>query len=479
MPEIPTGKLRKYAYMPTPDHRYLLEIGLAEPEFLRWRTALEYKDTTRELVDLNPNIDGIRLFDYQGTLISGETYPDDDRRIPLVRQAYQERGTLETENATTGELTRYLFINLTDSDYAFDMSMVAELIYSTKVAEAKLADMLGRHAGILLIGLVIIGCLSILAAHHLTRPVRMLVVDVDAIAHGDLDRPIRASGAREFLHLGESISAVVTALEGTIRRLQKSEEEVTRYSHTLEEEVRNRTAALEESNQMANLYLDIMGHDINNANNVAGLYSDILLAGLEGEPEAVYLRKAKMGLAKSTEIIRNVNTIRDIHDHTTILQPMELDPVIRREIEHFPDIRITYAGTGAVILADDFLPEIFANLIRNAGEFGGPDVRIIIKVEERGEEVEISVEDTGPGISDTVKPRLFGRLAPGTARKAGTGLGLHICRMLVERYGGRIWADDRVPGEPGCGAAIRFTLRAADGGPGLSESREGPESFTR
>ena len=464
VPEISTGELRKYAYMPTPDHRYLLELGLAESEIRQWRTGLEYRDTARELVDLNPNVDGIRLYDSLGTLVSDEAYPDDDRRVPLVRQAYLERATLEAKNATTGELTRYLFINLTDRDYASDMSMVAELTYSTKAAEAKLADMLGRHACILLIGLVIIGCLSVLAAHYLTRPVRMLVVDVDAVARGDLDRPIRASGAEEFVHLGESISAMVTTLERTIRRLRESEEDLTRYSHTLEEEVWGRTAALEESNQMANLYLDIMCHDINNANNVAGLYSDLLLAGLEGEHEAVYLRKAKMGLTKSIEIIKNVNTIRDIHEHAPVLRQMDLDPVIRREIEHFPDFSITYAGTEVAILADDLLPEVFANLLGNAEKFGGLDVEITVRVEEHGEEVEVSVEDTGPGIPDTMKATLFRRFKKGEGALAGAGLGLYICRMLIERYSGKIWVDDRVPGEPGRGAAIRFTLRAARAG---------------
>ena len=46
-------------------------------------------------------------------------------------------------------------------------------------------------------------------------------------------------------------------------------------------------------------------------------------------------------------------------------------------------------------------------------------------------------------------------------RKSGQGLGLYITRMLVERYGGRVWVGDRVPGRPECGAAFRFTLKKA------------------
>ncbi|MGB4578892.1 MAG: sensor histidine kinase [Methanoculleus sp.] len=458
VPEIATGEIRKYAYMPTPDRRYLLELGFTDPDLRQWRTMLEYRDTAKELVDLNPNIDEIRLYDSLGTLISGEAHPDDAHRLILARQAYQEKTTLEVKSATTGELIRYLFIDLTDSDYASDVSMVAELTYSTKVAEAKFADMLSRHMSILFIGLVIIGCLSTFAAHLLTRPIRMLVADVNTVADGDLDRPIRTDGAEEFVHLGEGISAMVTALKGTIQRLRESGEELTRYSHTLEGEVRDRTAALEESARMANLYLDIMGHDINNANNVAGLYSDLLLTGLEEGPEEEYLRKAKAELTRSIEIIRNINTNRNIHERAPTLRPTELDPIIRREIEHFPEFDISYTGTGTTVLADDLLPEVFANLIGNAGRFGGSDVGITIRIEDRGEVVEVSVEDTGPGIPDTAKRDLFRRPRKRVGARAGAGLGLHVCRMLIERYGGRIWADDRVQGKPECGVAIRFTL---------------------
>jgi signal transduction histidine kinase len=462
--EISTGKLRKYAYMPSPDHRYVFELGLAEPGFREDRTALRYGDAVRELVNLDPAIREIRIFDCLGTLISGEARPDDDRRLEMVRQAYREKTTLEVENATAGKLVRYIFVDMGDGSYPSDMSLVIELTYSTKVAEAKLAGMLGQHMNVLLIAILCIGSLSFLAARSLTRPIRTLVEDVDAVARGDLDRPIRVGGDEEFVQLGESISSMVGSLKETMQRLRESEKEIIRHSHTLEEQVRERTAALEESNRMTTLFLDIMGHDISNANNAANLYAELLLADLDGEPEAEYLRKAKIGLAKSIEIVRNVNTIQHIQGCVQPLLAIDLDGAIRREIEHSPDSRITYAGTTATVLADNLLPEVFANLIGNAKKFGGPAVEITVRVEDRGDEVEVSIEDTGPGIPDAVKPHLFERLTRGPHRAAGTGLGLYICRVLVERYGGRIRADDRIPGSPECGAAIRFTLRKAGSG---------------
>ncbi len=174
-----------------------------------------------------------------------------------------------------------------------------------------------------------------------------------------------------------------------------------------------------------------------------------------------YTEKLQKSLKKSTEIIRNVTTIRQIQEEAAVLRPVALDPVIRVELEHYPDVRVTYTGTPARVIGDDLISEIFTNLIGNAAKFGGPAVEVTIRVEERGEEVLVSVEDTGPGIADEVKQRLFTRLGSGDGRKSGGGLGLYICRMLIERYGGRIWVDDRVEGRPEEGTAIRFTLRKA------------------
>lgn len=106
--------------------------------------------------------------------------------------------------------------------------------------------------------------------------------------------------------------------------------------------------------------------------------------------------------------------------------------------------------------------QVLSNLVTNAIKFtamgGGGDVkRVVARVERRGGEVLVAIEDTGPGIAPENLPRLFERFWRERAEgRAGSGLGLFIARALVEAQGGRIWAESA----PGRGAAFRFTLPA-------------------
>jgi signal transduction histidine kinase len=113
------------------------------------------------------------------------------------------------------------------------------------------------------------------------------------------------------------------------------------------------------------------------------------------------------------------------------------------------------------VAADYLLAEVFANLIGNSLKFGGPDVAVTVRVAEFGDDVEVAVEDTGPGIPDRLKPLIFNRFQRGETKTSGKGLGLYLSRMLVDRYGGAIWVQDRVADHPEKGAAIRFRLRKA------------------
>jgi signal transduction histidine kinase len=201
-----------------------------------------------------------------------------------------------------------------------------------------------------------------------------------------------------------------------------------------------------------------MSHDIDNVNMVSLGYAQLLTELVAGKGREM-LEKLESAILQSVDIIRNVSTIRMIQEGFRAKRPMDLDPVIRSELGNHPDVSLHYDGTTASVCANGLLSEVFRNLIGNSAKFGGPNVQVWIRVVGDGDVVTVSVEDSGPGIPDEVKPAIFNRFQRGKSKKSGKGLGLYICRMIIEEYGGRIWVVDRVKGEPGKGAAIRFTLR--------------------
>jgi K+-sensing histidine kinase KdpD len=115
------------------------------------------------------------------------------------------------------------------------------------------------------------------------------------------------------------------------------------------------------------------------------------------------------------------------------------------------------------VIADEFISEVFANLIGNSIKFGGPDVKITVKAEAKDGKILVSVEDTGCGIPDEQKQAVFTVFQRNSQKASGRGLGLHIARLLLNRYCGSIWIEDRIPGKPSEGAAVRFTLAQFDG----------------
>ncbi|MCT8338099.1 HAMP domain-containing histidine kinase [Methanoculleus sp. Afa-1] len=455
------GMLRKYAYLPSPDHRYVFELGLVCNATEADRYAPDYQTLKEDLMRLNPALTEIRFFDRYGRPINvtEADSPVVPATVDPVAVAVIEEGESRTfVDGTAGTITRYLLVDLSDPGSPSDTSRVAELTYTTAPLEARIMEVWRIHAAIVLVLGLAACCIAIPASRRITRPVRELVDDVDRIASGDLDHRVRVSAGTEFARLSESIGITVDSLKGNIQRLRESEEALRQYSARLEEQVQERTADLEESNRAANLFLDIMVHDINNANTVAIGYTQFLVDALEGERRET-AGKMLGQLEQSSAIIGRVATLRMARASGAALRPVDLDRAIREQAAGHPAVR--YEGRPVDVLADDLLPEVFSNLIGNVEKFGGPDVEIAIQVEDRGEDLLVSVEDDGPGIPDAVKGEPFRRFRKGSESFAGTGLGLYICRTLIERYGGEIRAEDRVPGHPGSGTAIRFSLRKA------------------
>ena len=216
---------------------------------------------------------------------------------------------------------------------------------------------------------------------------------------------------------------------------------------------------LENAHRESNLYLDILTHDIGNTENVSNLYADLLIDTLDGEAVG-YAEKLQRSVRKSIEILGTVSKIRRIYRGPPDIRPIDLNTIIRSEIGRYPDTSICYAGASSLVLADDLLPEVLSNLIGNAVKHGGPGVAITVRTEDTDGFVRVTVADTGPGVPEIDKQAIFHRYEQ-QKRGVGEGLGLYLVQILVERYGGRIWVEDRVPGRPECGAAFIFTLKKA------------------
>ncbi len=219
--------------------------------------------------------------------------------------------------------------------------------------------------------------------------------------------------------------------------------------------------SLAEANNEANLYLDIITHDINNVNTGALALTELLLMKSEDQDKVLAMRLIN-SINQSIEIIGNVSTIRRLHERREALKPTLLDEVIKNEILRFPNAKIRYSGTTARVCADSLVYQIFMNLIGNSIKFAGTKAVIEISVKDSGDMVEVIVVDNGPGIPDEVKPLIFDRFKRGKTTKSGKGLGLFIARALVEGYGGRIWVTDNVQGKQDPGTAMHFTLKKAD-----------------
>jgi len=117
-------------------------------------------------------------------------------------------------------------------------------------------------------------------------------------------------------------------------------------------------------------------------------------------------------------------------------------------------------GSPQVIVNRIQIQQVLINLLRNAAEaMQGIEQRVLTlraQIVQEGTMVQVSVTDTGSGIAPEVLSKLFTPFT--TTKKSGMGVGLSICRTIVESHGGKIWAESA----PGGGTAFHFTLRHVD-----------------
>lgn len=217
-------------------------------------------------------------------------------------------------------------------------------------------------------------------------------------------------------------------------------------------------------------FLAIASHDLKTPLAAVESYLQVILGGFVGEITAQQRHMMERSSLRIKELIGMINRFLDLAhiERGEIVHKMEmtsLEEVVDRCLE---EMQVLASEKGQILTVEKppSLPVIYAspthlqqlltNLLSNAVKFTPEEGSIALGVEEVGDDIQVTVTDTGVGIDPEDMPRIFedffrGRRAGGV----GTGLGLSIAKRIVEAHGGKIWAQSPyAEGQPGS----RFTF---------------------
>jgi len=217
-----------------------------------------------------------------------------------------------------------------------------------------------------------------------------------------------------------------------------------------------------ELNELKNKFLGIAAHDLRNPLAAVQGYAKLISAGLLGAVSEKQ-RAALANMDRSCETM--LGLINDLLDVSAIesgkltlkLEEVDLGSYLaschdnNALLAHGKDITLDLEMPPAlprVRIDVDRMNQVLGNLVGNAIKYSFPGTRTVVRAAVSGAEVRVSVIDQGQGIPAEDIPKLFQDFAKASVRPTGgeksTGLGLAICRRIVEAHKGRIWCESEV-----------------------------------
>lgn len=232
--EYYSGNLTKYAYMPTPDHRYIIELSLAVDDFTRERSRLNYTPYLDHLSQTNPDIVGYRLFAKNFRLLTNTSYKATEDEQKILRQVLDQRRSVELTYPEEGKSVKYLLIDLRNDQYAADKSVIVEITYLDERIRDAMKRIQVYHCTLAIVAIIGGLLLSLFVSERLSRPIEQMVRDVDRIADGDLNHSVRSGMGIELSLLQESMNRLIASIRTLVQNLREEEQRV------IESEIRYR-----------------------------------------------------------------------------------------------------------------------------------------------------------------------------------------------------------------------------------------------
>ncbi|MHB0915166.1 MAG: hybrid sensor histidine kinase/response regulator [Thermoleophilia bacterium] len=290
------------------------------------------------------------------------------------------------------------------------------------------------------------------------KPLRQVIDVIKNISAGDLDKRVQVDSRDEVGYLASSFNAMTDNLQNSREKLRAA------------------NLTLLEANRLKSEFLSVMSHELRTPLNAIIGFSEVLQEMDEGkgERESKYLVNIE---TSGRHLLQLVNDILDLAKVSSDSLELHLGDISMPQLmEDIRKLGHPFAAQRRLFLEikeTDSLPIIKAdsakvkrvlyNLVSNAIKFTPEGGHVTIEAHQVGDNLEVSVTDTGIGISEDDQQRifhLFGQLDSSSTRMhEGTGVGLVLSKKLVELHGGKITVES----ELGRGSRFTFTLPVIKG----------------
>ena len=318
----------------------------------------------------------------------------------------------------------------------------------------------GTFVAIVVLIVIAIGGALLALRVTTTRPLRQLGRSVRRIARGEFDHEIVRAGARDVVDLGEDVDSMRERIVAELSSLREAHDQ-------LDEQTRE----LARSNAELEQFAYVASHDLQEPLRKVASFCQLIEQRYEDQLDErgrQYIAFAVDGAKRMQQLINDLLAFSRVGRSATEQPVVAGDDVLRQALASLSE---SIAETGARIETQPLPPlrgepallaAVFQNLIGNALKFRGEGPpHVAIATERRDGEWIFTVTDDGIGIEPEYAERIFlifQRLHAKDAY-AGTGIGLAMCRKIVEYHGGRIWLDTAASNGR---TTFRFSLPVVD-----------------
>jgi len=319
---------------------------------------------------------------------------------------------------------------------------------------------------------MLIGWISAVA---ITTPVKQLVAATEAVGRGDMDFRLNFGGKNEIAFLARSFEKMTDQLKTTLVSKDVLLKEIEERKQ-IESRLKTVMADLKRSNSELEQFAYVASHDLQEPLRMVSSYTQLLAERYQDkldEKAGKFIHYAVDGAARMQKLINDLLAFSRITTRGGSFEFVSSETVLNAALQN---LWMTLQTTGAMVTHSQLpqvrtdesqLTQVFQNLIGNAIKFRSGDVaHAHVAATCQNNHWVFSIKDNGIGIEDKYKKKIFVIFQRLHTREEypGTGIGLALCKRIVERHGGNIWFESR----PGQGTTFFFSLPKGESKPGVT-----------